>query len=215
MAAIKHLDVFAYKIEDFPFAAWLEELFGAPLEKLHEVEDHQRFTRETDQSTTFHRKYYDAFEAGMKPLYLQFLADVIQPYVQDDLVYQKIPTFRVGLPNNVWVGEYHRDSWYGHPQEELNFLVPCTDMYGTKSLYIESEPDKKDFQPQTVKYGEVLHFNHTECTHGNEVNQEGTTHVSFDFRVVPYRDYRDDFSGASINSKMQFKIGGYFELLKF
>jgi hypothetical protein len=139
----------------------------------------------------------------------------IHPYVKDDLVYQKIPTFRVGFPHNVWVGEYHRDSWYGHPHEELNFLVPCTDMYGTKSLYVESESSKKDFQPQNVKYGEILHFNHTGCTHGNEINLEGTTHVSFDFRVVPYRDYRDDFSGASINTKMQFKIGSYFELMRF
>ncbi|MBD1211666.1 hypothetical protein H6F39_06625 [Anabaena sp. FACHB-1250] len=215
MAAIKHLDIINYNTIEFPFAKIIQEIFGLPLEKLHELEEYPLFTRASDQLTVFHRKFYDAFNSSLKDMYLSFLQNVIHPYVGDDLAYQKVPTFRVGFPNNVWVGEYHRDSWYGHPHEELNFLVPFTDMYGSKSLYIESESSKGDFQPQDIKYGQILHFDHTGCTHGNEINKEGTTHVSFDFRVIPYRHYNDDVSAKSINTGMEFKIGGYFDLMQF
>jgi hypothetical protein len=215
MAAIKHLDIINYQTDKFSFNSLLEEILGDKLENLHEFQDYSLFSRENDQSTVFHRKFYDAFNNSLRGIYLEFLKSVIYPYVGDDLVYQKVPTFRVGFPNNVWVGEYHRDSWYGHPHEELNFLVPCTDMFGSKSLYVESESSKGDFKPQNVKYGQILHFNHTECTHGNEINQEGTTHVSFDFRVIPYRHYRDDLGGKSINTGMEFKIGSYFDLMRF
>ncbi len=213
MAAIKHLDVFAYDTIRFPFASIIEEILGHPLEKLHELQEYPLFSREKDQSTIFHNKFYDSFDRCLKEVYIDFLKNVVYEYVKDNLVYQKVPTFRVGFPNNVWVGEYHRDSWYGHPHEELNFLVPCTDMYETKSLYIESESSKGDFEPQNVNYGQILHFNHTECTHGNEINQEGTTHVSFDLRVIPYRNYSPSSQGKSINTGMEFKIGNYFELL--
>lgn len=214
MAAIRHLDRINYDTNKFPFADIIQQIFGYPLERLHELEEYPRFTRASDQLTIFHRKFYDAFNNSLKDTYLSFLKSIIYPYVRDDLVYQKVPTFRVGFPNNVWVGEYHRDSWYGHPHEEINFLVPCTDMHGSKSLYIESESSKGDFKPQEVKYGQILHFDHTECTHGNEINLEGTTHVSFDFRVIPYSHYHHNWGGKSINTGMEFKIGGYFELMQ-
>ena len=35
--------------------------------------------------------------------------------------YQVIPTFRLGLPGNRFVGEYHTDAKYNHPDFELNF----------------------------------------------------------------------------------------------
>jgi hypothetical protein len=214
MTAIKHLDIINYNTDEFPFAGIIQQIFGCSLERLHELQEYPRFTRASDQLTVFHSKFYDAFNNSLKDTYLAFLKRVIYPYVRDDLVYQKVPTFRVGFPNNVWVGEYHRDSWYGHPHEELNFLVPCTDMYGSKSLYVESESSKGDFKPQDVKYGQMLHFNHTECTHGNEINLEGTTHVSFDFRVIPYRNYRDNLGGRSINTGMEFKVGSYFDVMQ-
>jgi hypothetical protein len=215
MISLKHLDVLAYDTDKFPFMKLVEETVGFDLERLHELQDYPMFSRELDQSTDFHRKFYSNFNNSLNDIYLEFLKNVIYPYIQDDLVYQRIPTFRVGFPNNVWVGEYHRDSWYGHPNEELNFLVPFTDMYGSKSLYVESESSKGDFKPQTVNYGQILHFNHTECTHGNEINQEGTTHVSFDFRVIPYHLYNDNLGGKSINTGMEFKIGSYFDLMRF
>lgn len=215
MAAIKHLDIISYDTDRFPFSDIVEKILGFPLERLHELEKYSLFSREKDQSTFFHRKFYDAFDINMKDIYLDLLKSVVYPYIGDDLVYQKVPTFRVGFPDNVWVGEYHRDSWYGHPHEELNFLVPFTDMYGSKSLYVESESSKGDFKPQTVNYGQILHFNHTQCTHGNEINQEGTTHVSFDFRVIPYHLYNNNLGGKSINTGMEFKIGSYFDLMRF
>lgn len=122
MAAIKHLEIINYNTIEFPFGKIIQEIFGLPLETLHQLEEYPVFTRASDQLTVFHRKFYDAFNSSLKDMYLSFLQNVIHAYVGDDLVYQKVPTFRVGFPNNVWVGEYHRDSWYGHPHEELNFF---------------------------------------------------------------------------------------------
>jgi len=212
MSAISHLQIISYSTLKFNWREKIEYLFNSPLELLHSIEYYPLFSRETDQATMFHQKFYKSFDDLFKVDYLTFLAEVIFPYVKDNLVYQKVPTFRVGFPNNVWVGEYHKDSWYGHPEEELNFLIPITDMYGTKSLYIESAPDKGDFQPQVVKYGEILHFDHTGCKHGNEINQEGTTHISFDFRIIPHKNYKDNSSAKSINTRNAFQSRG---LLRF
>ena len=32
-----------------------------------------------------------------------------------------------------------------HPLGEKNFILPITKMYGSNTIFIESEPDKKDF----------------------------------------------------------------------
>ena len=162
---LKHLDIFQYDTDLLPFKRTLENIYGYTLELLHELHHYELLSREKDQSTIFHTTYYDNFST-IKPLYHKLLKEVIYPLLNESLVYQKIPTIRIGLPNNVWVGEYHKDSWYGHPSTEYDFVVPFTDMFGTKSLYIETEPDKSDFKSQSVRYGEILYFDHINCKHG-------------------------------------------------
>jgi hypothetical protein len=48
--------------------------------------------------------------------------------------------------------------------------------------------------------------------HGNKLNSEITTRVSFDFRVIPKSRYIPSTYG-SINMNSQFAIGGYYEML--
>ncbi|MCC5603684.1 hypothetical protein [Nostoc favosum] len=126
----------------------------------------------------------------------------------EKLVYQKLPTLRIHLPNNLSVGEYHRDRDYNHPIEEINIWVPVTKAKGSATIQMESSYDAGDFHPIEVEYGEYLIFD-SGLKHGNEVNIEGYTRISFDFRVIPISNYKvSDLS--SINQKMKFAVGDYY-----
>lgn len=130
----------------------------------------------------------------------------------EKLVYQKLPTLRIHLPNNLSVGEYHRDRDYNHPLEEVNIWVPITKAKGTATIHMESSYDAGDFYPIEVEYGQYLIFD-SALKHGNEVNIEGYTRISFDFRVIPLSKYKDS-DLSSINQKMKFTVGDYYSYQK-
>ena len=54
--------------------------------------------------------------------------------VKEDFYYQVIPTFRIGLPGNKFVGEYHKDSKYNHQSYELNFNLGISGYLGDAAL---------------------------------------------------------------------------------
>jgi len=62
-------------------------------------------------------------------------------------------------------------------------------MKNTNSVYIESEPDKKDFQSIHLEPGDVFYFNGNLCTHYNEKNNENKLRISLDFRIMLLEDY--------------------------
>lgn len=126
----------------------------------------------------------------------------------EKLVYQKLPTLRIHLPNNLSVGEYHRDRDYNHPLEEINIWVPITKAKATATIQMESYYDAGDFHPIELDYGQYLIFD-SALKHGNEVNIEGYSRLSFDFRVIPISKYKDHNS-SSINQKMKFMVGDYY-----
>ena len=43
-------------------------------------------------------------------------------------------------PNNEIIG-LHNDSEFGHPEEEINFVLALTDMFNTNSIYYEAKPN--------------------------------------------------------------------------
>ena len=96
----------------------------------------------------------------------------------DEIIYQKIPTFRVHLKDNQAVGEWHRDRDYNHGKSEINIWLPFTDAYDTNTIWIESEEDKNDFKPYNVSYGEVLVFNGANLIHGNKTAGHGKSDMS-------------------------------------
>ena len=123
-----------YNIKDYAFREvvcnWLETY---DLSKLHYVEQYEHFERETDQSTKWHKKFYDMIrtDESFNDTYVKFLTDVIKPRYGEEIVYQKIPTFRVHLPGNIAVGEYHKDKYYRNVEcaekvKETNYYVPLT-----------------------------------------------------------------------------------------
>ena len=183
------------------------------LENLHEVEKYDTLVREKDQSTTWHKRFYRDDLNKFQTLYNTFIRNFIKyEFELDEIIYQKIPTFRVHLKNNQAVGEWHRDRDYNHGTSEINIWLPFTDAYNTNTIWIESEEDKKDFKPYNVSYGEVLVFNGANLLHGNKTNIEHDTRVSVDFRIVNPTEFIPSTKG-SINTNTSFDIGGYFQKL--
>jgi hypothetical protein len=183
------------------------------LENLHEVEKYDTLVREKDQSTTWHKRFYRDDLNRFQKLYNTFIKNFIKyEFELDEIIYQKIPTFRVHLKDNQAVGEWHRDRDYNHGKSEINIWLPFTDAYDTNTIWIESEEDKNDFKPYNVSYGEVLVFNGANLIHGNKTNIEHDTRVSVDFRIVNPIEFIPSTKG-SINTNTSFDIGGYFQKL--
>ena len=201
-----------YNIETFPFRAIVEDILGTSnLEKLHLVQEYELYKKGTDQSTIWHRKYYDNLDRFL-PTYIEFIEKIIKPTFGEDIVYQKIPTFRVQLVNNLGVFEFHRDRDYAHNSEEKNFFLPFTDAYSTNTIWAESEEDKGDYSPMNTLYGQVVKWDGNKLMHGNKQNTTQNTRVSVDFRCIPSSLYFEEEGAAAIYSKMKFKIGDYYSV---
>ena len=201
-----------YNIEDFPFREIVKNIFSTDsLEGLHLLKNYDLLEREKDQSTIWHKKYYENFENEFKDSYLKLITYIKKCLNYDELIYQKIPTFRAQLGNgNVAVGEWHKDKSYNHGSTEVNFWMPFTNTNKHNSIWIESEEDKGDYRPYEVNYGEILVFDGANLKHGNQKNQSDETRVSIDFRLVDPKKFTPNSAG-SINTNTKFDIGGYFE----
>ena len=127
-------------------------------------------------------------------------------------MYQNRPTFRVCLPGNVAVGQKHRDGDYNHPYGEINFWLPLTKVWESNGMFVESEPDKGDFAPLCLDYGQMFRFHGNRCWHYNEVNATGATRVSVDFRVIPGSLWRDpgEQAAGTVKSGLKMAIGSYY-----
>jgi len=211
------MKIVQYSIEDFPFKKKVENLFG--VEDLSLLNDNiEVFSREQDQSTKYHKLYYEwARTEEFIQLYDNFILNVIKPVYNEQIVYQAIPTFRVAYPNNIAVGEYHKDKAYRDIEwaltvHEDNFFLPFTDAFDTNTIWAESEEDKGDFAPMNCKYGETIQWDGSNLTHGNKINTTGKARVSVDFRVMKYTNYKPSEHG-SINTKTKFQLGGYYKTI--
>jgi len=206
-----------YNTNLFPFKSKIENLFK--IKELTELNENvEVFSRERDQSTQYHKKFYEwARTSEFIEMYDQFILEIIKPMYDEQIVYQTIPTFRIAYPNNIAVGEYHKDKHYRNGEwatkvAEDNFFLPFTDAFDTNTIWVESEEDKGDFAPMNCNYGECIQWDGCNLTHGNKINLTNKTRVSVDFRVIKYSKYTPS-EVESINTKIKFQIGGYYKLL--
>lgn len=204
-----------YNTADYPFKKRLQELFN--VEELSALSDSvDVFKRENDQSTKYHKTYYEwARTDEFTKLYESFIHNVVKPLYNESIVYQAIPTFRVAYPNNIAVGEYHKDKQYrdvnwAQDVDEDNYYLPFTDAFDTNTIWVESEEDKGDYAPMNCAYGELIQWDGANLTHGNKINETGKCRISIDFRVMKYMNYKPSEHG-SINTKTKFQIGGYYK----
>lgn len=200
-----------YDTKKFPFQQIVQKMLEVnDLYSLHLLKDYEFFSREKDQSTDWHKLYYSKFDELFYPTYLELVKFISSQFGYSELVYQRIPTFRTQLTNNLGVGEWHRDRTYNHGTTEVNFWMPFTDTSESNTIWMESKEGAEDFMPYTVKYGEILIFDGANLMHGNKTNTSNSTRVSVDFRLVDPAKFVPSKEG-SINMNAAFDLGGYFE----
>jgi len=212
---------FNYDILEYPFedivSDWLET---DDLSKLHEFKQYKLFKRINDQSSMWHKMFYNQIriDSRFNDIYMRFLTEYIKPkFNNDDIAYQKIPTFRVHLLGNISVGEFHKDKYYRDESwakkvQELNYFLPLTRAYGTNTIWAETEEDLGDYKEIRADYGECVEWSASNLTHGNKINRTSQTRVSIDFRVIPMSRYVGS-DHLTINVNMPFKVGGYYEVI--
>ncbi len=209
--------ILKYDPTKYDFNRIIRELFNIlDLSRLHEVIEYERFERATDQKTQWHRKYYATFEDPDSPFvetFTRFVHEVIAPRYDEEVLYQTRPTFRTHFPNNVGVGEFHRDRDYNHSVHEVNYLIPLTRMSDTNSVFIETMEGSGEFESPSLEYGEMLCFDGANLLHGNKTNETGRTRVSFDFRIKPLSKH-EPTDKKTVNTNFTFDIGGYWSKLQ-
>jgi len=211
-----------YNKKDYPFRKIITSYMSKipsfinleqDLEKLHLVDNkYEVLNVDTDQSTAFHKLFYEnanAEDSEFNSLYKSFIHNEVVKEMGEDIIYQRYPTFRAHLPDNLGVGDFHKDSDYNHGVSEVNFWLPVTDAYDTNTIWCETEEGLADFRPVDVSHGQYLIFDGANLTHGNKINKTGKTRVSFDFRIVKKSEFKAS-NKKTVSQGIKFEIGDYF-----
>lgn len=221
-----------YPTEEYPFQEVMKKILGieGELSQAHTlIQDSmqwEQITFQNDTSTDFHKKYYKSpLYPEMVQLYHRFLRDWLLPQLEEDeYIVQKEPSFRIHIPNNTALGKrgdeednekigLHCDGDYNHPPSEINYMLSVTGQWDTNSCYTESEPNKGDYHPINIKYGEIFRFYGNRCRHYNKKNMTNHTRISFDFRIIPASKYEEN-DATAVHSGRKFVVGGYYMRMK-
>lgn len=173
-----------------------------------------------DSQSVVHQIMFSAFNhEDVKNYYIKFIKDFVRPLFAEDFYFQQIPSFRHHAPGNLAVGEFHKDSKYGHVGS-INIWVPLTDTIAENTIILETKPGLKDFRAFCPKVGEMLIFDGCKLEHGNLVNTSGQSRISFDMRILPVseankpRVWDGDKNGPStpvtVQNKTRIAIGDYY-----
>lgn len=215
---------FKYDIKEYDFYGIISKILDCKnLSKIHEEKNFNDLIKESINNThrfqqsEYHQKYYNNFEL-IKPIYEKLLKNIIKPhYYGENIIYQKIPTFRLHFPNGMSVGMYHKDknlrdsNWHELIKED-NFYLPFTNAYGSNTIWYETEENKKDYIPMECKYGEIVKWDGTNLSHGNKINTTNDTRISVDFRVTTESLFKNN-TNKTKNEKTSFTIGGYYGII--
>ena len=105
------MKTFKYNKEQYPFVQLIWELFGCcKLDELHtkwETEYGLFDKPSEDSDTVYHKVFYDRMREGWEEflnVYKIFINDFVRKQIGQPIIYQKWPTFRVHLPDNLAVG---------------------------------------------------------------------------------------------------------------
>lgn len=208
--------VLRYNLEDYNFVPLINTILN--VDHLMTLGCGLDFTMDdapaADQKSPWHEAFYRACTANdpFMDLYTAFVINVVIPgWSKEECYYQRVPTLRISLPNGKAVGgTIHRDRDYGHPQGEMNFIVPLTHMFGTNAMFTESKPDLGDFNFVDVPVGSYLGFDGCNCRHGNVRNNTGFTRVSFDFRILPKSLFDEEKVQRTMAHGLSFRPGDYY-----
>jgi len=209
-----------YDANKYQFDMFVKRCYGVEdLTKLHlldsELCNAPLLTQDNEAETFFHKTFYNSDLTEITEVFRDFVSCEISPLFDGDFLYQAFPSYRVQVPNQVAVSNWHydNDEEHNHPEWEINFQVAVTDMYGSNCMWIESVPGLGDFSPLEMKYGEYAIFDGNRCRHGNHQNTTDSSRVSLDFRVLPFGRFDPNNIKYSYYGK-PFADGGYYKLFK-
>lgn len=171
------------------------------------------FDKNNDNTTEYHKIFNNN-----KSLFEEYYENIIK-YIkktqyknEEFIVYQSFPALRVSIPGNKSVGEMHIDADYNHPKEEINYWMPLTELNETNTIWYETEPNKGDFQPLLINYGEIAKVYFNQCRHFSKLNTTYKTRMSLDFRIIPGSKWNlVDNTKESMFHNVKFKIGKYYK----
>ncbi len=128
------------------------------------------------------------------------------------VLYQYPPTLRIFPSTNPpkSMGRLHTDYDYGHQDGEVNFWLPLVNANGgNATLWSESAPGSKDFEPLQLVYGEIQRFHAVSHMHGTYPNDTGQTRISLDFRVALACSFNHQYSHPKKVLKFKHEMRSY------
>lgn len=200
------LNKLSYSINDYDFRSIICDYLN--LSQLDNIFVDQEITRENNQSTEYHKRFYNSLDndSRLKSLYDDFISNVIKNLFDEEIIYQVTPTFRLQAIDNVSVFAFHKDTEYGHSDKTINFFLPITKCYDTNALWVESG---SSFEPMECDYGDLITFDAVNLLHGNKVNKTGKSRISLDFRVMKMVDYCET-SKQTLSKNRKLVLGDYY-----
>ena len=210
---------YKYNIDTYNFVGKVEKLYNInDLSEIHSdwsgaIKYDILDDIEADQKTIYHKYFYNNIkDTNWYSVYDSFIKEFIQPIIGKEILYQKIPTFRVHQPDNLAVATFHRDGDYSHSKDEINFYLPLTKAWGNNTIWTETERDKKDLQSINAEVGEIWKWDGANLLHGNKLNDTGHSRVSVDFRILPLLKYKES-DKISFTNNTKMVIGDYWRSL--
>jgi len=211
--------------EKYPVRKIISKIFNTNnLEKSHLIYDNDKdmkpFNKYNDDKTVFHNIFYKSLLLNqLLEIYKKIIRELIMPLYKEEnyIVYQKIPAFRVCIPNNRSVGEVHRDFDYNHPKEEMNYWLPITELEKENTCWYEKEKDKGNFVPILIDYGNIAEIYLNQLRHYCPINTTDKTRMSLDFRIIPgskWEKIDKNNLGNSYFNKAKFSLGNYYDIIK-
>tara|TARA_B100002019_G_C21272849_1_gene603406 strand:+ start:2410 stop:3027 length:618 start_codon:yes stop_codon:yes gene_type:complete len=195
-----------YSTDDYDFRSIICDYLN--LYQLDNIFVDQKITKENNQSTEYHKRFYNSLDNDdrLKSLYDNFISKVIKNLFDEEIIYQVTPTFRLQAIDNVSVFAFHKDTEYGHSDKTINFFLPITKCYDTNALWVESG---SSFEPMECDYGDLITFDAVNLLHGNKVNKTGKSRISLDFRVMKMVDYCET-SKQTLSKNRRLILGDYY-----
>lgn len=185
----------------------------------------------TDRNSIFVKDFYNFIDSDYNFIfeYLSFIKNNIKPLFKNEskLVIQKTPNIRFHLPGCSNIGKrnsdkykdiigVHSDSEFNHPIQEINIILPITEMFDTNSIYYEDYPNSNEnvynYKSMNLNKNNFFKGYLNKCIHYNKINKTEFTRVSLDFRIIPYSKFKSSIK-KSATSNNKFIIGDYYMLI--
>jgi hypothetical protein len=183
-----------------------------------------------DRNSIFLKDFHNFIDnnKSFNEVYYKFITEYIKPLFtntsEDKLIVQKTPNLRISFPNLTAIGKFsyetgsviglHKDSDFGHHEEEINIIIPLTNMFDSNSLYYEPTPDSKistnDYLNLNVNTNEFFVEKLNKLLHFNKINDTGLTRLSLDLRIIPYDKY---MKNIDVFTNTKFELGKYYIVL--